>query len=81
MIPHNEISDTDLQSKIKQKEICLGGNRKLKIYGTLHCASGKRMKRENRVFFAAENEAQQYGYRPCAHCMNIEYKKWKDGFI
>ncbi len=81
MIQHNEISDTDLRGKIKQQKICFGGNRKLKIYGTLSCTSGKRMKRENRVFFSSEQEAQQNNYRPCGHCMKAEYKKWKNGFI
>lgn len=76
MISHLEIYDTDLRSKIKQKVICFGGNRKLKIYGTLQCKSGKRMKRENRVFFATESEAIKNGYRPCGHCMKSEYKKW-----
>ena len=26
-------------------------------------------------------EAQQNNYRPCGHCMKVEYKKWKNGFI
>ncbi|MBG6129131.1 methylphosphotriester-DNA--protein-cysteine methyltransferase [Aquimarina sp. EL_43] len=81
MIQHKEIGNIDLRKKIKQKEICFGGNRKLKIYGTLKCRSGKRMKRENRVFFGSENEAKSHGYRPCGHCMKNEYKKWKNGFI
>ncbi|HEU5366755.1 MAG TPA: Ada metal-binding domain-containing protein [Hanamia sp.] len=81
MIQHNKISDADLKLKIKQKEICFGGNRLLKIYGTLHCSSGKRMNRENRVFFITENEALQNAYRPCAHCMKRKYKNWKNGFI
>lgn len=57
------------------------GNRHLKIYGTLHCKSGKRMKKENRVFFQSEKEAMEAGYRPCGHCMNSAYKKWKDGSV
>ena len=81
MIQHTEISDRELRSKIKQNEICFGGNRKLKIFGTLSCSSGKRMKRENRVFFQSEQEALQNNYRPCGHCMKAEYKKWKNGFI
>lgn len=76
MIKHLDINDRDLRSKIKQKEICFGGNRKLKIYGTLQCKSGKRMKRENRIFLASESEAIKNGFRPCGHCMKIEYKKW-----
>lgn len=76
MIKHLEVKDSDLRRKIKQKEICFGGNRKLKIYGTLQCKSGKRMKRENRIFFASKKEAIKTGYRPCGHCMKTEYKKW-----
>lgn len=70
-----------MREKIKQKSIYFGGNRKLRIYGTLQCTSGKRMKREIRVFFATESEAIQDGYRPCGHCMKKEYQKWKDGII
>lgn len=81
MITHIEITDKELWSKIKHKKICLGGNRKLKIYGTLSCASGKRLKRENRVFFNSEKEALKNGYRPCGHCMKGHYQKWKNGFI
>ena len=77
MILHSEISDSELRSKIKQQEICLGGNKKLKIYGTLSCASGKKMKRENRVFFLTEKEAIANYFRPCGHCLNEKYKKWK----
>ncbi|MBP4136480.1 Ada metal-binding domain-containing protein [Flavobacterium geliluteum] len=81
MIIHNEISNSNLLIKIKNHEICFGGNRKLRIYGTLKCASGKRMKRENRVFFLSENEARQNGFRPCGHCMKTEYLNWKNGLI
>ncbi|MCX2678651.1 metal-binding protein [Galbibacter sp. EGI 63066] len=81
MIRHSEISDRDIRNRIKKQKICFGGNHKLKIYGTLSCTSGKRMKRENRVFFATEQEADDNGFRPCGHCMKDKYKKWKDGFI
>jgi len=50
VIHHGELSNKDLRQKIKQSEVCFGGNRKLKIYGVLQCSSGKRMKKENRVF-------------------------------
>jgi len=76
MIRHSEISDNDLRNQIKQQKIRFGGNRKLKIYGTLSCTSGKKMKRENRVFFSSEQEAQQNNYRPCGHCMKQKYKEW-----
>lgn len=81
MIKHIEISNTELRKKIKQKEIVYGGNSNLKIYGTLHCKSGKRMKKKNRVFFTSIENAKKHGYRPCGHCMKMDYKKWKDGLI
>lgn len=81
MIPHIEISDIVVRKKIKQKEICFGGNKRLKIYGKLTCKSGKRMKRENRVFFTSGKEAENNGYRPCGHCMKVEYQKWKNGLV
>jgi methylphosphotriester-DNA--protein-cysteine methyltransferase len=81
MINHQKISDPELLRKIKNAEICFGGNKKLKIYGTLKCSSGKRMKRKNRVFFSSENKAKDSGFRPCGHCMKAEYQKWKNGLI
>lgn len=75
---HQELSDVELYALIRQKQLALGGNSKLKIYGKLSCASGKRMKRANRVFFTHEVEAMNAGYRPCGHCMNAVYKKWKE---
>jgi len=81
MLQHNKISDRDIRNKIKNAEICFGGNQKLKIYGTLKCSSGKRMKRVNRVFFLSENEARENGFRPCGHCMKTEYQNWKNGLI
>jgi methylphosphotriester-DNA--protein-cysteine methyltransferase len=54
---------------IRQGDIAWGGNYSLRIYGTLHCGSGKRMKRLNRVFFGTEAEAIQAGFRPCGNCM------------
>lgn len=81
MVKHSKITDLDLLNKIKKGEICFGGNQKLKIYGTLKCSSGKRMKRENRVFFSSEQNASQNGFRPCGHCMKSEYQKWKNGLI
>ncbi|MEL6919217.1 MAG: Ada metal-binding domain-containing protein [Bacteroidota bacterium] len=81
MISHTDISDIDLRRKVKKKEICLGGNKKLRIFGTLQCKSGKRMQRKNRVFFSSEKEAWDNGYRPCGHCMRRDYQKWKNGLV
>jgi methylphosphotriester-DNA--protein-cysteine methyltransferase len=62
---------------INTGEVQFAGNRKLKIYGTLACSSGKRMKVGNRVFFKSEEEAIGLGYRPCGHCMRSAYLQWK----
>jgi methylphosphotriester-DNA--protein-cysteine methyltransferase len=77
MIEHTNIANALLRQQIKNLQLVLGGNSRLKIYGTLSCKSGKRMKKENRVFFTSEQEAIGLGYRPCGHCMKARYKKWK----
>lgn len=74
---HKEISPQQVRELIKTKKIILGGNEKLKIFGTLKCKSGKRMKKENRVFFSSEEEALKNGYRACGHCMKNTFKEWK----
>jgi methylphosphotriester-DNA--protein-cysteine methyltransferase len=81
MIQHVAMSDRALRSRIRSGKIGWGGHQQLKIYGVLNCASGKRMKRTNRVFFYSEEEALLNGYRPCGHCMKAAYKKWKNGSI
>lgn len=78
MIRHDEIEDRTLRKMIRQKIIVLGGNRQLKIYGTLECRQGKRMKKENRVFFSSKDEALKEGFRPCASCLHKAYKNWKN---
>lgn len=77
MISHLELSNEALMKKILRKEIQLAGNARLKIYGMLSCRSGKRMKRENRVFFKTEEDAILSGFRPCGHCMLRLYHQWK----
>jgi methylphosphotriester-DNA--protein-cysteine methyltransferase len=57
-----------LYQLIANGEIKLAGNRRLRIYGTLDCFSGKRMKQENRVFFTSEKEAMELGFRCCKNC-------------
>lgn len=83
MINHSDIG-TDLVSRkietrklISKGTIKLGGYKPGKIYGTLSCSFGKRMKVENRIFFESEQEAIDAGYRPCGHCMPEKYKVWK----
>jgi len=84
MISHSSLDASDfarsrqLKMLIDSGEILLAGNSKLKIYGTLNCSSGKRMKVENRVFFQSMAETIELGYRPCGHCMKEQYKRWKN---
>ena len=83
MIDHSALGNSDfarnrkLKALIGNSEIVFGGNKALKIYGLLTCKSGKRMKTQNRVFFASENEAIAKGYRPCGNCMREKYQEWK----
>ncbi|MBE7635467.1 metal-binding protein [Sneathiella sp. P13V-1] len=76
MMRHLEIQDAAFKAYIKAGDIQWGGHRKLKIYGRLDCWSGKKMKRENRVFFKSKEEAQSSGFRPCGHCMKKAYRQW-----
>jgi methylphosphotriester-DNA--protein-cysteine methyltransferase len=77
MIKHNDTNTATLKKLFHQRSITLAGNRKLKIYGTMTCSSGKRMKKMNRVFFSTETDALTNGYRPCAHCLKAFYNSWK----
>lgn len=77
MIHHKDIENKALHTFIKNGAITLGGNRRLKIFGSLRCTQGKRMHRENRVFFSNEVEAIVSSYRPCGHCMKLSYQLWK----
>lgn len=81
MLFHSTLDDAVLRSAIRRGVIILGGHKKLKIYGYLHCKSGKRMKRENRVFFSSTKEATTQGFRPCGHCMRAEYQIWKNELV
>jgi methylphosphotriester-DNA--protein-cysteine methyltransferase len=76
MIRHLDISDQDLRRDLKRGQWRVGVNARLKIFGTLDCHSGKRMKRKNRVFFANAAEARAAGYRPCGNSMKEAYQAW-----
>lgn len=83
MLRHSDFDNDQSGTKklhhfIRKRNIVLGGNMHLKIYGLLQCKSGKRMKRKNRVFFYSEAEVINAGYRPCAHCMRTKYNEWKN---
>jgi methylphosphotriester-DNA--protein-cysteine methyltransferase len=77
MIRHESLSQNQIIDLIKKGEVRFAGNQRLKIYGTLTCASGKKMKKENRVFFKDAAEATGLGFRPCGHCMRKQYIEWK----
>ena len=85
MIRHSELGENKEETKrrlaklIKQGEVTLGGYRQTKVYGTLRCGSGRRMKLDSRVFFKNEEEAIREGYRPCGNCLPEKYKLWKTG--
>lgn len=81
MLFHSNLDEAALRSTIRRGVIILGGHKKLKIYGHLHCKSGKRMKRENRVFFSSIEEALAQGFRPCGHCMKKAYQNWKNELV
>lgn len=81
MITHSDNNLFTIGRQILTGEITLGGYKKNKIYGRIHCASGKRMKKENRVFFRDETDALLHGYRPCAHCMPEKYKYWMQNLL
>ncbi|HNC14171.1 MAG TPA: Ada metal-binding domain-containing protein [Cyclobacteriaceae bacterium] len=81
MIRHINFTDREIRKLIRNKNITYAGNVKLKIVGTLHCTSGKRMKRVNRVFFSSLQEAASNTFRPCGHCMRSEYQQWKNESI
>jgi methylphosphotriester-DNA--protein-cysteine methyltransferase len=76
MWSHSQLTTGQIKNLIHTGEILFGGNMKLRIYGTLSCGSGKRMKKQNRVFFADETEAKDYGFRPCGHCLRKKYLQW-----
>ncbi len=77
MIKHSSITLPQFNGLIRIGALKFAGNQRLKIYGTLHCASGKRMKRDHRVFFEDEAAALAAGYRPCGHCMKEQYRVWR----
>ena len=75
MYSHSQLEETALKQKIRNGDIALAGNSKLKIFGLLNCRSGKRMKKQNRVFFESEAEAILMGFRPCGNCMRGKWRR------
>jgi len=78
MIRHIDLSAGSIRALIRKNKINYAGNIPARIYGKLGCSSGKRMRRQNRVFFRDQNEAILVGFRPCGKCLRHEYQKWKD---
>jgi len=73
---HQNHSPAEVRYLILKGKITLAGNLSARIYGTLNCSSGKRMKKENRVFFKTEKEALLSNFRPCGHCLRSRYLQW-----
>ena len=73
MIRHQNHSPGEIRYFIRNGKIAFAGNIPARIYGTLGCFSGKRMKKENRVFFETEAEAISSNFRPCGHCLRAKY--------
>lgn len=78
MIEHRNHTEKEIRSFIRNGEIHWAGNIAGKIYGSLDCASGKRMMKKNRIFFKTEAEAIRSGFRPCGHCLRSRYIRWKN---
>jgi methylphosphotriester-DNA--protein-cysteine methyltransferase len=78
MIAHKDLGAKELFSLLHKKDIAFAGNKRLKIYGLLRCSSGKRMKKENRVFFGNEAEALRAGYRACLRCLRNQRYDWQE---
>jgi methylphosphotriester-DNA--protein-cysteine methyltransferase len=60
----------------------LGGHRRGRIYGRLDCPAALRAIArggyvQDRVFFPDEATAVTAGYRPCAVCLPVAYRAWK----
>ena len=81
MIVQGDVDAREFKRLFRAGFIRVAGNWKLHIYGQLNCRSGKRMKKSNRVFFTTRAEAEELGFRPCAHCMRAAYAAWKLNFL
>ncbi|PTX09526.1 Ada metal-binding domain-containing protein [Sphingobacterium faecium] len=87
MIQNIELGDTALDrivavnGLVKRGMIKFSGDSRSNIYGLINCASGRRTRIKNRVFFKDEKEALDEGYRPCSHCLNEKYRKWKEATL
>jgi len=77
MLRHTLTDDRTVRSLIRSGDIAWAGNAVLGIYGRLSCKSGRRTKRQNRVFFGSEREARDAGFRPCGNCLRQDYQAWK----
>ena len=51
VLNHPQLTDAQLFTHLRSGRITIAGNGKTRIYGTLRCAHGRRLRRANRVFF------------------------------
>ena len=54
-----------------------GANKPGKIFGTLECKDGMRMKKENRIFLHSLEDAVQFG-RPCKKCRPVSEEDFEE---
>lgn len=71
------------QAELSSTPGTLGGHRRSRLYGRLDCAAARRAISRggylaDRVFFADQDTAVAAGYRPCAVCLPVAYRAWKD---
>lgn len=74
---HAELTDDQVRAMLKCGDIKFAGHKGYKVWGLLTCATGKKMKRENRVFFTSQEAAEKNGYRPCGSCQRAAFNRWK----
>jgi hypothetical protein len=77
MIFHRDLTDEAIRAALRRRMLRYAGHAHDKIFGRLDCRSGRRMKRNNRVFFTDQAEAMASGFRPCGPCMRKDYDVWK----
>ncbi|MEW6358735.1 MAG: Ada metal-binding domain-containing protein [Planctomycetota bacterium] len=61
----------------ESKDEKLIGNKESKVYHKADCAAVKKMKEENKVEFASEEEAKKAEFKPCKKCVDVKKKEGK----
>lgn len=59
---------SDLLKASAQEDCEFVGSKNTKVFHTLECGLGKKIKPENKKEFETRDEAMEEGYRPCKVC-------------